>query len=109
MLKKLRIFLLNSSRKYKIVFVVVFKPYLIIVIFIEIRYVINMLGYYFRLTPALIAVVLFYAYVMEHLGAGPQWTSSVTSNADLCKTHLWRNILYIQNFFMFEEMVSEKS
>lgn len=73
------------------------------------RYVINMLGYYFRLTPALIAVVLFYAYVMEHLGAGPQWTSSVTSNADLCKTHLWRNILYIQNFFMFEEMVSEKS
>uniref|UniRef100_A0A1B6MIB8 Nose resistant-to-fluoxetine protein N-terminal domain-containing protein n=1 Tax=Graphocephala atropunctata TaxID=36148 RepID=A0A1B6MIB8_9HEMI len=57
-----------------------------------------------RLTPALFAVVLFYAYVMEHVGSGPQWTSSITVNADLCKANLWKNILYIQNFFLFEDM-----
>ncbi|XP_054262506.1 nose resistant to fluoxetine protein 6-like [Macrosteles quadrilineatus] len=57
-----------------------------------------------RLTPALVAVVVFYAYVMEHLGSGPQWTSSITVNADLCKANLWKNVLYIQNFFLFEDM-----
>lgn len=65
-----------------------------------------MLMYYlFRLTPALLAVCLYYAYVMEYLGTGPQWTSVVTANADICKTNFWKNILYIQNFYPFEEMV----
>jgi peptidoglycan/LPS O-acetylase OafA/YrhL len=59
----------------------------------------------FRLTPALLAVVLFYAYVLEHLGAGPQWNMAVKRNADICKENLWRNILYIQNFFPFEQTV----
>lgn len=58
-----------------------------------------------RLTPSLFAVVVFYAYVMEHLGSGPQWSSSITANADLCKSNFWRNIIYIQNFFQFEDMV----
>jgi hypothetical protein len=58
-----------------------------------------------RLTPALMAVVLFYAYVMEHVGTGPQWNMVVKKNADICKESLWRNILYIQNFYPFEQMV----
>ncbi|PNF21731.1 hypothetical protein B7P43_G10364 [Cryptotermes secundus] len=59
---------------------------------------------FIRLTPALLAVVLFYAYVLEHLGAGPQWNLAVKRNADFCKESFWRNILYIQNFFPFEQM-----
>jgi hypothetical protein len=59
-----------------------------------------------RLTPALLAVLLFYAYVMEHLGSGPQWNMTVRRNADFCKKNLWKNLLYIQNFFPFEQMVS---
>jgi hypothetical protein len=52
------------------------------------------------------AVLLFYAYVMEHLGSGPQWNMTVRRNADICKNNLWKNLLYIQNFFPFEQMVS---
>lgn len=54
----------------------------------------------------MVAVLVFYAYVMEHLGTGPQWYSSVTVNADLCKHNSWRNLFYIQNFYQFEDMVS---
>lgn len=60
----------------------------------------------FRLSPALLAVVFWYAFVMEHIGSGPQWNSVVTANAELCKNNAWTNLLYVQNFFPFEEMVS---
>ncbi|KAK7871932.1 hypothetical protein R5R35_009735 [Gryllus longicercus] len=59
---------------------------------------------YVRLTPALVALVLFYGYVFEHLGQGPQWGRVVQQNADICKRNMWRNVLYIQNFFPFEDM-----
>ncbi|XP_066998898.2 nose resistant to fluoxetine protein 6 [Anabrus simplex] len=59
---------------------------------------------YIRLTPALIALVVFYAYVFEHIGLGPQWGRVVQQNADICKRNLWKNILYIQNFYTFQEM-----
>lgn len=59
-----------------------------------------------RLSPALLAVVFWYAFVMEHMGSGPQWNSVITPNAELCKHNAWTNLLYVQNFFPFEEMVS---
>jgi hypothetical protein len=43
---------------------------------------------------------------MEHLGSGPQWNMFVGRNAELCKKNLWKNLLYIQNFFPSEQMVS---
>ena len=58
-----------------------------------------------RLTPALTAIVFWYAFVMEYIGTGPQWNSVIKSNADICKKNAWTNLLYIQNFFPFEEMV----
>ncbi|GFG33259.1 hypothetical protein Cfor_03997 [Coptotermes formosanus] len=64
---------------------------------------------FIRLTPALVAVLLFYAYVMEHLGSGPQWNVAVRKNADICKENLWKNILYIQNFFPFEQMCATQT
>lgn len=59
---------------------------------------------YVRLTPALVALVVFYAYVLEHTGEGPQWGRVVQQNADICKRNMWRNILYLQNFYPFEDM-----
>lgn len=50
-------------------------------------------------------VLLFYAFVWENLGAGPQWPSIIEKNAELCKDNLWKNILFIQNIYPLEEMV----
>lgn len=60
---------------------------------------------YFRLVVPLAIVLLFYAYVWEHLGVGPQWSVVVDKNADLCKQNLWRNLFFVQNFYPFEDMV----
>jgi len=60
-----------------------------------------------RLTPALLAVVFWYAFIMEHIGSGPQWNNIIIPNAELCKRNAWTNLLYVQNFFPFEEMVSK--
>ncbi|XP_012279601.1 uncharacterized protein LOC105699306 [Orussus abietinus] len=70
----------------------------------EIRWFCRFVARYIRLTPALVVVVFWYGYVMEHIGNGPQWHSVITTNADLCKKNFWTNLLYIQNFFPFEEM-----
>lgn len=42
---------------------------------------------------------------MEFLGDGPLWNTIVTPNAELCKENWWRNILYIQNIYPFQDMV----
>ncbi|PSN33734.1 hypothetical protein C0J52_23712, partial [Blattella germanica] len=56
-----------------------------------------------RLTPPVVALVLFFAYVMEYLGTGPQWNMVVKKNADLCKDRFWQQLLYVQNLSPFEE------
>ncbi|KZC08909.1 Nose resistant to fluoxetine protein 6 [Dufourea novaeangliae] len=75
----------------------------------EIRWFCRLIARYIRLTPALLAVVFWYAFVMEHMGLGPQWNSVVIPNAELCRSNAWTNLLYIQNFFPFEEMCATHS
>lgn len=70
----------------------------------EIRWFCRFIGRIIRLTPALLAMIFWYAFVMEHIGSGPRWNSIIVGNADLCKKNAWTNLLYIQNFFPFEEM-----
>ncbi|XP_058803532.1 uncharacterized protein LOC131671260 isoform X2 [Phymastichus coffea] len=70
----------------------------------EIRWFCRLIARYVRLTPCLIVVVFWYAYVMEYIGSGPQWNAVVKSNADICKENSWINLLYVQNYFPFEEM-----
>jgi hypothetical protein len=50
-------------------------------------------------------VLLFYAFVFEHLGTGPQWSSVADKNAELCKANMWKNLLFIQNLYPTEEIV----
>ncbi|XP_076231758.1 uncharacterized protein LOC143177601 [Calliopsis andreniformis] len=70
----------------------------------EIRWFCRFVTRYIRLTPPLLIVVFWYAFVMEHTGSGPQWNSLILRNAELCKNNAWTNLLYIQNFFPVEEM-----
>ena len=66
----------------------------------------KILGRFLRLVLPLTIVLLFYAFVWEHLGTGPQWSAVVDKNADLCKENMWKNLLFIQNFYPIEDMVS---
>lgn len=65
----------------------------------------RILGKFLRLLPSLLVVLLFYAWIWEYTGNGPQWNAVVTKNADICKANMWKNLFFIQNFFPFEEMV----
>ncbi|GBP48272.1 Nose resistant to fluoxetine protein 6 [Eumeta japonica] len=62
---------------------------------------------YLRLTPAHLAVILFYAYVWDKISEGPLWGSLVTRNAELCQESWWWNLLYVHNYFNFEDMCSK--
>lgn len=72
----------------------------------QIQWIRRILGKLIRTVPSLLAVVLFYAWIWEHLSSGPQWGDLVAQNANLCKTGFWKNIFQIQNWFSFEETVN---
>lgn len=64
------------------------------------------LPYYdFRLTPSLGVVILISAYLLPQTNNGPFWPLTVEQYGKLCQSHFWRNLLYIHNFFPFEQMV----
>eukprot|EP00040_Diaphanoeca_grandis_P044705 m.13305 g.13305 ORF g.13305 m.13305 type:complete len:679 (-) comp9681_c0_seq2:284-2320(-) len=52
---------------------------------------------YLRLTPLYAYILFFYAFVATHLGDGPVWFR-LERESQLCKTHWWTNLLYINNF-----------
>lgn len=73
---------------------------------VKLSWIKKIIGRILRLVLPLTVVLLFYAFIWEHLGIGPQWSSVVDKNADLCKDNMWKNLLFIQNFYPIEEMVS---
>ncbi|CAG9802744.1 unnamed protein product [Chironomus riparius] len=68
----------------------------------------KVLGRYLRLLLPLTFVLLFYAFIFESIGTGPQW-NLITKNAQLCQQNMWKNVLFIQNFYPFEEMCVPQS
>ncbi|XP_076289721.1 uncharacterized protein LOC143213594 isoform X2 [Lasioglossum baleicum] len=70
----------------------------------EIRWFCRLFTRYVRLTPVLLAVVFYYAFVMEHTGTGPHWNNIIMRNVDICKNTGWLNLLYLQNTLNFEDM-----
>ncbi|CAG5010484.1 unnamed protein product [Parnassius apollo] len=64
---------------------------------------------YLRLTPALLAVLLFYAYVWDKVSIGPMWGALVTKNVEVCQEGWWWNVLYLQNYFGFENMCAPQT
>ncbi|XP_041972846.1 uncharacterized protein LOC121728684 [Aricia agestis] len=69
----------------------------------------KVLSKYLRLTPALLAVVLFYAYVWDNISVGPMWGTLVTRNAEICQESWWWNILYAQNYLAFQDMCAPQT
>ncbi|XP_039294566.1 O-acyltransferase like protein isoform X1 [Nilaparvata lugens] len=58
----------------------------------------------FRLSPNLMAVILFATWIFPNINWGPLWPQVVTTHSQLCRKYFWRNMLYIHNFFPFEKM-----
>lgn len=58
----------------------------------------------FRITPNLFAVILFCTYVLPTLGSGPLWPMVIDQHSYLCKKYMWRNLIYIHNYFPFQDM-----
>ncbi|KAJ1519579.1 hypothetical protein ONE63_004854 [Megalurothrips usitatus] len=57
-----------------------------------------------RLVPSLAALILFCSFVLPWLGSGPMWNLVIKTHSDICKKHWWRNLLFIHNWFGFENM-----
>ncbi|CAH2091699.1 unnamed protein product [Euphydryas editha] len=69
----------------------------------------KLISRYIRLTPALLVVVLFYAYVWDDISSGPMWGVLVTKNAEVCRQGWWWNLLYVQNYYGFEDMCAPQT
>ena len=67
----------------------------------------RMVGRYLRLAAPLLAVLIFYSYVWEHLGSGPRWGDLVLKNANLCKRNMWTNLFFTNNWGHVEDNVSK--
>lgn len=61
---------------------------------------------HFRLTPVYAVAVAFGATWYIHMSEGPMWNSVVGTEAQNCRHNWWINLLYLNNYYKFEEMVS---
>ncbi|XP_065345573.1 nose resistant to fluoxetine protein 6-like isoform X1 [Cloeon dipterum] len=59
---------------------------------------------FLRISPNFVAIILFCTYILQLMGSGPQWNLVVKHYSDICKTHMWKNFLFIHNYFGFENM-----
>lgn len=64
-------------------------------------------GRMLRIVPTLGALILFCTYILPNLSSGPQWNLVVGQHADICKQNWWKNMLFIHNYFGFENMVKD--
>ncbi|XP_059483619.1 nose resistant to fluoxetine protein 6 isoform X2 [Neocloeon triangulifer] len=59
---------------------------------------------FLRISPNFVAIILFCTYILQLMGSGPQWNLVVKHYSDICKSHMWKNFLFIHNYFGFENM-----
>ncbi|KAH1022512.1 hypothetical protein HUJ04_011905 [Dendroctonus ponderosae] len=69
-----------------------------------IRYKAKLYSRLVRIVPGLLTVILFCTYILPDLGSGPLWPMVVDHHAELCKQYMWRNLLFVHNYFGFERM-----
>ncbi|KAF5294625.1 hypothetical protein FQA39_LY02757 [Lamprigera yunnana] len=58
----------------------------------------------FRILPNIIVLILFCSYILPNLNSGPLWPMVIEHHATLCKKYMWRNFLFVHNYFGFENM-----
>lgn len=66
-------------------------------------------GRIMRIAPPLGALIVFCTYILPFMGSGPQWNLVIGHHAGICKSYWWRNLMFIHNYFGFENMVSFSS
>jgi peptidoglycan/LPS O-acetylase OafA/YrhL len=64
----------------------------------------ELLDRYLRIIPSIIFLILFCTFILPLLGSGPMWNLVVTSHAEICKKSWWRNLLFIQNWFGYNNI-----
>jgi hypothetical protein len=60
----------------------------------------------FRLTPVYAVIIAFGAVWYIHMSEGPMWNSVVGIATENCRRHWWINLLYLNNYYKVEGMVS---
>lgn len=60
-----------------------------------------------RILPTFAALIMFCTLILPWTNSGPLWNSVVTHHSNICKHHWWKNLLFIHNYFGFENMVSK--
>ncbi|XP_017783226.1 PREDICTED: uncharacterized protein LOC108567335 [Nicrophorus vespilloides] len=58
----------------------------------------------FRILPSLIVTIIFCTEILPNLSSGPYKPMLVGHHANLCRKFWWRNVLFINNLYPFEEM-----
>lgn len=61
---------------------------------------------YIRLVPALLTVYILSSTWMVHSGRGPYWDRLVGEEYRNCRENGWSNLLFINNYYNKEHMVS---
>ncbi|KAG8227628.1 hypothetical protein J437_LFUL004240 [Ladona fulva] len=69
------------------------------------RYIRYLSLFVHRLTPTVLIMVLFYASLLEKIGSGPYWKSTVATERDNCQENWWTNVLYINNYVNPDKML----
>lgn len=74
---------------------------------------VNILVFYFhryiRLTPPLLAVVLFVMFLVPFLTSGPDYPTYIASYTNFCLKNWWSTLLYVQNYVNPSSLVSIKN
>lgn len=60
----------------------------------------------FRLTPAYVMMVGFYATLLYKIGTGPIWHKRVSNDTNFCRKNWYLNLFYINNFVNVPDMVN---
>lgn len=58
----------------------------------------------YRIIPTLAALIAFCTFILPWINNGPMWNMVITHHSDVCKKYWWRNLLFIHNYFGFQDM-----
>lgn len=67
------------------------------------------IGRFLRIAPPLGALIAFCTFILPLMGSGPQWNLVISHHSDICKIYWWRNLMFIHNYFGFENMVRKST
>ncbi|XP_050546637.1 nose resistant to fluoxetine protein 6-like [Daktulosphaira vitifoliae] len=64
----------------------------------------NIISRYVRLTATMAVVITYSTIYLPGMNNGPMWNMVITKPVEICNKNWWKNVLYIQNWFGFENM-----